>query len=193
MPLFGPPNVAQLAAGTDIDGLIKALRPKARSSYRGVPEAAAEALAQIGGPAVEPLIAALEEPNEDLRNAAVDALGQIGAPAVERLIAAFHVYHPNEAVRRAPGYALGRIGAPAVEPLLAVLREGGWSARAYAARALVDIYNSWQLNNALKVKILAQREAMAKSHDDASWVASDCAHGTQHRDEGIGVAFPVWQ
>jgi HEAT repeat protein len=88
------------------------------SGRAGVGHVAAEALVQIGAPAVEPLIAALNEGK--LFHEAAKALGQIGDPrAVEPLIAALN---EGKAVSSAVAEALGQIGDPrAVEPLVIAL------------------------------------------------------------------------
>ena len=97
-------------------------------------KAAAEALGQIGAPAVEPLIAVLE-PGTAVEHAK-RALGQIGAPAVEPLIAVLGV----GGLRTAAVDALGRIGdARAVEPLIAALKDKDWFGRSAAAEALGKI------------------------------------------------------
>jgi hypothetical protein len=61
MPLFGPPNVAQLEAKGDVQGLIKALLYKDAGPDQ-VRMAAADALAPLKHPtAVDPLAAALKD------------------------------------------------------------------------------------------------------------------------------------
>ena len=71
------------------------------------------ALAKIGKPAVDPLIAALDYGNPDIRSGAVEALGQIGPDARQALIRLSQVYSQDreKAVRRAAGDALIRIQA----------------------------------------------------------------------------------
>jgi HEAT repeat protein len=59
MPLFGPPDLSELAARRDLNGLIKALGYRRDASLR---RGAANALAAIGDPrAVGPLIGALHD------------------------------------------------------------------------------------------------------------------------------------
>jgi hypothetical protein len=79
--LFGPPNVEKLKAKGKVKGLIKALRYKKGNEIHQsatIREKAAEALGAIGGPrAVEPLIAALEDEDKDVRQATAKALVSI--------------------------------------------------------------------------------------------------------------------
>jgi HEAT repeat protein len=82
---------------------------------------------EIGPAAVDPLIAALKDPelvgnNEpQARRAAIRALGLIGGPAVKALIAALR--YESEEVTKAAVEALGQIGSPAVKPLIAALSD----------------------------------------------------------------------
>jgi len=78
---------------------------------------AADALAKIGQPAVQPLIKALENENNHVRFAAARGLGKIGDPqAVDPLIKTLE--DENWLVRVNAAEALGEIGDPqAVQPL----------------------------------------------------------------------------
>lgn len=120
MFLFGPPNVKKMKARRDMQGLIKALRYKKDDKTC---KAAAEALVEIGAPAVEMLIAALRDSDDDVRQSAAMALGEIGdARAVEPLIAALADQHGH--VRELSARALGKVGDPrAVEALIATLKD----------------------------------------------------------------------
>ena len=94
---------------------------------------AVEALAKIGKPAVEPLIAALKD-----HDRAADALVKIGKRAVEPLIAALK--DENIHVRSNAVYVLGEIkDQRAVEPLIAALKDENIHVRARAADALRKI------------------------------------------------------
>ena len=86
MPLFGPPNIPQLEAKRDAQGLIKALSYKDPS----IRVAAAGALAPLKDPlAVEPLVALLKDDYPPVRGAAVAALAaRGGGRVVEPLVAA---------------------------------------------------------------------------------------------------------
>lgn len=141
--LFGPPNIQALAAKRDVDGLIKALAwGEDGERATGVRQAAAEALVEIGQPAVEPVIGALQDEKRCRQAAAV--LGQIGgASAVGPLMAEFKSEHfsfrKECLVRAAAAEALVKIGQPAVAPLIAALGTVDDSANAAAVDALVKI------------------------------------------------------
>ncbi|MBP1928738.1 HEAT repeat protein [Methanolinea mesophila] len=99
--------------------------------YSGVRWKAAEALARIGPPAVDALIEALADPDDDVRWKAAIALGEIGDPrGVAPLIGVLS--DPDRFVQSRAAQALGMIGAPAVDALTTVLgdEEGGvhWGA-----------------------------------------------------------------
>ena len=136
MSLFGPPNVEKMKAKKDVKGLIKALGYKKDAS---VCQAATMALVEIGGPAIEPLIAAIKEESEEVRQAAVEALVKIGEPAIEPLIAALKDY----SLRKGAAGVLGRMGEPAlgrvVERLMVELAGEDDDARGDAIEALTEI------------------------------------------------------
>ena len=95
-------------------------------------------LGEAGAPAVEPLIAALHDPDAFERWRAANVLGNIGEPAVEPLIAALR--DPDANVRGRAANALEGIGdARAVEPLIAALRDPDKDVRGRAANALAQI------------------------------------------------------
>jgi HEAT repeat protein len=83
---------------------------------------AAEALVIIGRPAAAPLIAELKNSDNSVRTAAAEALVKIGGPAVEPLIVALQDI--SNSLRMAAAGALVKIGAPAVEPLIVELQKG---------------------------------------------------------------------
>ncbi|OPY37391.1 MAG: putative lyase [Methanoregula sp. PtaU1.Bin051] len=95
----------------------------------------AEALVRIGPPAVEPLIAALSHPDDDVRWKAAVALGEIGdTKAIEPLIRLLS--DTDRFVKGRAALALGMIGEPAVDPLIRALKEGDGNQRWGAAIAL---------------------------------------------------------
>jgi HEAT repeat protein len=98
--------------------------------------AAARALGKIGDPAVEPLIAALEDENSDVRFFAAVALKEIKDPrAVDPLIGALK--DENPVVREYVAGWLGEIKDPrAVEALIAALKDKDSVVRASAMHAL---------------------------------------------------------
>ena len=131
--LLGPPNVEKLKARGDVWRLVNALHYQNDDS---VSRNAAQALVEIGEPAVQPLIACLW--NRDQSHLAVELLAEIGEPAIEPLIAALKkAFRPHERV--AIIKALAEIGPPAVLPLIAVLKNGWVTERQNAARALGQI------------------------------------------------------
>jgi len=107
---------------------------------------AADALRQIGSPAVAPLIAVLGDRSHDweVLLSAAGVLGQIGdARAAEPLIgalkAALDARAPDVMMRLTAAEALGQIGDPcAVEVLAAAFKEEP-ATRSVAAQALVKI------------------------------------------------------
>jgi HEAT repeat protein len=175
-----------------------------------VREAVADALAAIGAPAVEPLIAELGEWN--LRDLVVRALTQIGEPAVEPLIAALldeswtvresaitalakleWSPEPTRAgaiycVRREDWSACAAIGGPAVKPLIAELSHENGAHRYGAAEALTAIWRSGRLESGERTMLLARRDTITTPHTD-SW--SRYAGDDVHEDRGIGVDFPL--
>ncbi len=133
-----------------------------RDSEWNVREAAQDALAQIGPPAVESLIKALREyqirtfviqvlgkikdervldplmvqlRNEEFKDVATKALVELGLPAVERLMAVLNDKDKN--VRKHAVIALGEIGvSEAIEPLIDATRDEDWMVRLQAIAAL---------------------------------------------------------
>ena len=144
---------------------IPALITALRDSEWNVREAAQGSLAQIGSPAVEPLIKALREyqvrtfvieilgkikdervldplmaqlRNEEFKDAATKALVEVGLPAVERLMAVINDKDKN--VRKHAVIALGEIGIPeAVGPLIEATKDEDWSVRIAAIAGLDSI------------------------------------------------------
>ena len=156
MPLFGPPNIPQLEAKRDAQGLIKALAFKDAS----IRMAAANALAPLKEPmAVEPLVGLLSDEHPGVRRAAVAALSARGGfrvvePLVSvledrdpdvRAIASTAVYRrlltdPDQDARRATAAALGRIrDTAAVEPLVKTIMDADEGVRVAAIQALQAI------------------------------------------------------
>jgi HEAT repeat protein len=108
-------------------------------------EQAAIALAALSQPAVEPLIAALNNGNPSVRRNAAWAIGEIRGglvtdrtAAVEPLIATLS--DEDSWVRVAAAYSLGEMRySRATESLVAALGDAEWSVRGMAARALGEM------------------------------------------------------
>ena len=105
-----------------------------RDSEWNVREAAEDALAQIGSPAVEPLIKALRE--YQIRKFVIKILGKIKD---ERVLDPLFAQLRNEEFKEAATDALVEVGQPAVERLTAVLNDKDKNVRKHAVIALGDI------------------------------------------------------
>lgn len=107
---------------------------------------AAAALCQIGEPAIDPLISSLSTEDDTAREWKVLTLTCIGGPAVDPLVAQLKT--GNELRRSAVKIALIRIGKPAL-PALAVLQE---SADAQLAEDATEIVQSIYLTAQFKAE-----------------------------------------
>ena len=116
----------------EIEKLIRGLGSSRWEARR----AASEALANLGSPAVGPLIDALRDKNPDVRWAAIRALGKLGDPvAVKSIIKALR--DEDSGVRKTAAEALGKIGdAKATVPLIAAVDDENWSVRQAAVESL---------------------------------------------------------
>jgi HEAT repeat protein len=153
MPLFGPPDIHQLEAKRDTQGLIKALSFKDAA----IRMAAAEALGPLKDPtAVEPLVGLLKDDNAGVRIAAVAALAARGGHRVVeplvatledtnfdvRATAATAVYRrlmtdADAETRRNTSAALGRLRiSDAVEPLTKATMDSDETVRVASIKAL---------------------------------------------------------
>jgi HEAT repeat protein len=105
-----------------------------RDQEWNVREAAQDALAQVGSPAVEPLIKALRE--YQIRRYAIQVLGKIKD---ERVLDPLMAQLRNEEFKDFATQALVDVGSPAVERLTAVLNDKDKNVRKHAVQALGDI------------------------------------------------------
>lgn len=124
---------------TAVEPLIVALRSTSYSIDMQTRQEAAQTLGRIGDArAVKPLIAALEDIH--LCERAIEALREIGMPAVEPLIADLQDMGKSEGARIGVARALGQIGGTgAVEPLIATLKDRLASLRMISAEVLGQI------------------------------------------------------
>lgn len=103
---MGKPNIEKLAENGDVEGLVKALKYKKDAVVRF---SAAIGLGIFGDErAVEPLIMALGDIDNDVRKNATESLGRLGEIAVKPLIKALK--HSDMFVRGQAANALGLIG-----------------------------------------------------------------------------------
>ena len=151
-------------------------------------QAAASALGMIGDPrAIDPLVAALRDYYAHVRETSATALGRIGDPrAIDPLVTALRDAYPE--VRQAAAGALGEIGGAAVGPLIAVFDDPGSRAeeRVWAARSLVEMYQSGRLGEAARLDILRRRQEIEHTHYDVQGGAS-CTKPSRHTD--LGAVF----
>jgi len=118
---------------------------------------AAYALSRLAATAAEPLLAALQDPNAEVRMNAARALGGIrDRKAVGPLIALLKDKDPDEAQRRRvrcqAAQALGRLGdTEATLHLIATLKDEHWEVRRDAVRALGEIKDPRALDPMLKM------------------------------------------
>jgi HEAT repeat protein len=133
--------------------------------YRQSPEEV-EALAQIGIPAVKPLVVALKDSNQQVRCLAAEALCKISdAHAIEPPIARLE---------------------DIVEPLIDLLEDDYGERRRASAKNLVKLYQSGELDMRLKQRILIYKQKMSERHIDKKYEGS-CDTSGGHTDIGIGI------
>lgn len=196
-------RVDRLAADRDVAGLLEALT----DPDLDVRKQAVAALGDLGDErAVEPLLAALEDPA--LEAGAEAALGRLGAPAVGPLVRLIHekgrttrasgalrridderavepllaaLGDDDPAVRAGAACALGRTGSPeAVEALCDALEDPDPLVAVWSAEALARIGDQRAvapLVNRLKTHV---SDAAAKALDDLGWTPADDAERTVH-------------
>ena len=116
--LLGPPDIDRAKIAGDVKKLVDALDYQKNAEIR---QKAAKALAEIGIPAIKPLIGVIKDRDkgQDTKDLAVYALIKIGPPAVMPLISVIKY-------SSVPGFeyaanALSEIGEKAIPPLIRVL------------------------------------------------------------------------
>lgn len=125
--------LGQIGDPRAVESLIAALKDTDVS----LPLIAADALGRIGAPAVEPLIAIVDDWRKPAPLAAVALAYSDDPRAIGSLVGAFGAADPD--LREAATKALCKIGAPAVEPLLAALADRRPAVRLAAVRTLGEI------------------------------------------------------
>lgn len=137
---------------------------------------ATETLGRIENPAVEPLVAALRDDNERVRDKAAEALIEIGGIGVtQAFIVALTDRNPY--TREKAADALGRIGdSCATKLLVAALNDTNWKVREKAAEALGRIGDSYAVEPL--VAVLEDddsdvRQKAAEALDKLGWQAGD--------------------
>jgi HEAT repeat protein len=169
-------------------------------------------LANIGTPAVTPLIEAVQNARHPINECATRILGLIGdTRAVFPLISALDdpqltcpaaialgkikdpravqylldlLSHKSEAVCQAAAIGLGGIGDPrALEPLMQLLKANDRTTRQDAASALLEMYRSDRLDVAQKRRILSQQERITEKHVDHESHVDNVRSSDCHRDE----------
>ncbi len=149
----------------------EALRPRYDDTVDVLP-LVVQAVSKTGKAAVEPLIDALKDKNEDLRAAVAEALGMIGdRGAVEPLIEALR----DEAwfVRYKAAVALGEItDQRAVEPLTKALEHDNWDVCEGAAEALGKIRDKRAVEPL--IKILSLQDSAVREADKREGLLKEC-------------------
>jgi HEAT repeat protein len=131
IPLFGKPNIEKMKQKQDVKGLCKALGHKDKE----VKEQAVTALVEMRETAVEPVIKLLDK--ENLYGSAMEVLGKIGGAAVVPLLATLNNKKANSFVPERAVLVLGKIrDTRAVEHLIATLKDTNHLLRRYAAESL---------------------------------------------------------
>ncbi len=127
---------------------LKVMAEALHDIHPSVRKAAAWSLGQTGRrKAVEPLIAALQDPDEEVRREAVEALVRIGTPAMQPLVSALR--EEDSEVRRRVAEVIGRFYSSSdTEPLmhafvLSALKDGDALSRARMATLLGEIGDGW--------------------------------------------------
>ncbi|MDD1674600.1 MAG: HEAT repeat domain-containing protein, partial [Methanomicrobiales archaeon] len=144
------PDIGGMAARGDIKGLIRLLR----STDLDVQWHAAQTLGQVGGGAMDQILASVRSRNRDIRLGLIEALGEIGDPSAVPVLLEL-LKDGSLEVRWAVAIALGEIGDPRAIPALVTavqdtdkyvrygaaisLEKVGWSPRNDVERAWLAV------------------------------------------------------
>jgi HEAT repeat protein len=152
---FSSFRVSRLRNRRDVPGLVEALR----SSNHKARRAAANALIEIPDPrTIEPLIAALGDPDELVRVNAALALGELqGLPELPAIVEPLTraLRDPSPHVRAMAASALGRGKDPAAVPVLIEALDDQDGAVRAAARALLPTFGDPRADDALRSRAAA--------------------------------------
>lgn len=120
---------------------------------------------------VEPLLKALRDEHQDVRDLVAEALAQIGDKrALEPLIAALKDQHVGPTPRLAR--ALGEFGdSQVIEPLVTTLVDKNWKVREAASEALNKVDSNWMKTEQAKATVPALVAAL-KDNDNEIRVAA---------------------
>ncbi len=172
MGLFGPPDVGKMKARKNIKGLIKTLESQKNEE---ICKSAANALREIGFPAVEELIESLSHNNPSVREAICSILGDIGDErAIKPLIELLkdNESYWSEGERKAATRALGNIGGDkVVKPLIGILKDKDSDTRQAAVEALSKVGKRAEkpLINAFNNELWGLEEAIEAVSFGPSW------------------------
>ncbi len=165
----------------------------------GVREKAIETLVRIGKPAVEPLIAALNDDAPAIRTGAAGVLGKIkDSRATDPLIQALE--NETGRVREKAAEALGNIkDSRAVDPLIQALKDDTWVIRETAIEALSRIGKPAvaPLVEALEHEDVGVRTETARALQELGWRPKDPSRKASYLiarkdwDELVGLGRPA--
>jgi len=160
---FTAPSVSSLAKDKDVIGLIEVFR-----DFDGaVREEALDELIKLGQMAVEPLVVALTDEDEQVSNGASAALRRIREPSVQPLIAS--LAHANDKLRTEVIYLLGLIGGDEVlRALLSLLEDDNVEAQLEAIKALAGTKNKGAVEPLRKIVQQSSDEGLRHSAEQAA-------------------------
>ncbi len=162
---FFKPNIDRLSMKRDVPGLVEALG----DSDRTIRSDAGQALAKLGAPGVEALLAALRHKSAVVRESAALALGSGNARAAEALTEALR-HDRSPVVRAAAATAIGQArDASCAEALVAALADAP-EVNASAREALLDVGGG-----AVEALVAGLKSPERKIRESAAWLLGEIA------------------